>query len=445
MSIITTRLGTFISRDKLTKKDYENLTVRTRSGHGKYAVDTIFPLYKNVGKYTLVAPFAELPDLPRKNKMIRDNPVKYTPGITLRDNQTDIFNTLEDHLDPNGSCILVAPTGSGKTFISCALIAKLACRTLVVLPGRNAFSAWEQALPLIGAEVGYYNAKTKIPGDVVLITLKSAVMPKFKWGEEWIEPAAFYSKFDFIIIDEIHNTPTPVYSEIFWRACAPHQLGITATPDENAKKLDCVYQAHWGPLVKMDVAEHIDWKGDVTILKYNVPEEYNSPDVTKLYGLLCSDPARNELIVREAMKYYNAGRTFYIFSGFRDHLDLLAKMLSEKGVPLSIDGTPHVGKLRGGEDQSRNNDIRVALATYSYAAESISIQAMDAMILATPRRRKIRQVLGRITRTGSDESICRLIIDIVDVNTLFRAQMYDRRKIYTEKKFNIRSVRLDKL
>jgi hypothetical protein len=66
-----------------------------------------------------------------------------------------------------------------------------------------------------------------------------------------------------------------------------------------------------------------------------------------------------------------------------------------------------------------------------------SIPKMDAIILATPRRRKSRQYIGRIFRLGSNYDITRKIVDIVDWATPLKSQWYQRKLYYDEKKFPI--------
>jgi hypothetical protein len=49
----------------------------------------------------------------------------------------------------------------------------------------------------------------------------------------------------------------------------------------------------------------------------------------------------------------------------------------------------------------------------------------------------LEQILGRIFRLGSDTSIKRIIIDIVDVNTPVRKQWDERVKEYIRRNLNI--------
>ena len=60
---------------------------------------------------------------------------------------------------------------------------------------------------------------------------------------------------------------------------------------------------------------------------------------------------------------------------------------------------------------------------------------MTALVLVTPRRNGMRQIIGRILRRGSDENIVRQIVDIVDVCTVLKGQFAERKKIYKERKY----------
>ncbi len=88
--------------------------------------------------------------------------------------------------------------------------------------------------------------------------------------------------------------------------------------------------------------------------------------------------------------------------------------------------------------KARRAGSHIVLTTYGYSRRGISLPDMTAIVLATPRRNGYRQVLGRITRRGSDVSIVRQIVDIVDTRVSLKAQACERKKIYAEKGFDLR-------
>ncbi len=103
---------------------------------------------------------------------------------------------------------------------------------------------------------------------------------------------------------------------------------------------------------------------------------------------------------------------------------------------------PPISTLMGGVPQNavscaRGAGAHVVLTTYGYSRRGISLTAMTSVILASSRRNGMRQILGRVFRRGSDESIVRQIVDIVDSRTGLRGQATDRRKLYAERGYPV--------
>ena len=76
---------------------------------------------------------------------------------------------------------------------------------------------------------------------------------------------------------------------------------------------------------------------------------------------------------------------------------------------------------------------RLILTTYQYSSTGVSIVKMNSLVLATPRRNGLEQIIGRIYRLSGDQNIERVIVDIVDNRTCLKSQFYDRKKIYDKK------------
>jgi len=100
--------------------------------------------------------------------------------------------------------------------------------------------------------------------------------------------------------------------------------------------------------------------------------------------------------------------------------------------------------LRGGAaDATRTrarDDCRVTLMTYGYGRRGISFKKYSAIVAATPRRKTWKQVSGRILRRGGDERVLRVIVDVVDTAVRLKTQVYERRKVFQARGFEIRRV-----
>ena len=69
---------------------------------------------------------------------------------------------------------------------------------------------------------------------------------------------------------------------------------------------------------------------------------------------------------------------------------------------------------------------------------------MTNLILATPRKSSIHQIIGRILRSNTDENNkkIRKIIDIVDVNSICYNSSRERIKYYNEMNFELEIIDL---
>ena len=217
-------------------------------------------------------------------------------------------------------------------------------------------------------------------------------------------------------------------------------------------------------------------------------------------GNIIRDPARMRLVVAEVARLYAAHtapdaaefglgprpaadataahpaggvRTHgvFVFAEHRDYLPLLRAALLEHFAPEDLavpeldapgpgggDMDPGGGDmddaaddhqavvLRGGatrETLAQAHRARIVLTTYGYSRRGVSIVEMTSIVLATPRRHGLRQIVGRIRRRGSDESILRVVVDIKDVRTALKGQSTERRKTYKEHLYPIYRVRVD--
>ena len=102
--------------------------------------------------------------------------------------------------------------------------------------------------------------------------------------------------------------------------------------------------------------------------------------------------------------------------------------------------------LRGGathDDLVRARSSYVVPATYGYCRRGISLKDITAAVYATPRHFGGWQITGRNLRAGSDTSIVRQFVDIIDVRTPLKKQAPDRKKVFEERGFDVYTVDVD--
>ena len=400
-------------------------------------------------------------------------PIPIIHSIKLEIHQHICLNYLMDNVYNlkniklgRASCIFVMDTGLGKTFTAAGLIEKIKEKTLIILPNKSNIDGWYEpfTLYLKNIKVGEYNSTKKCDGDVVIMTIESALSASFIFNKTEISSNDYFKQFGLVIYDEIHNYPTTTQQEIFWRTNFKYGLGLTATPDERIDHMDIIYYKHVGPIINainipgfIDNCQKIRWKGRVLLIKFYGSPEYTErivnsfgwTDVIKMQQQFKQDPYRNKLILNIINEKIKQNRNIFVFAIHRSFLNEMFKMIVQSFPETDdyYDISDKIIEFMGGattnDKEVAKNKAQVILTTYSFGKESISFKKMDTIILAQPIRNKMRQIIGRILRIGGDTTIEREIIDICDVNTTIKSQFTTRKQIYKEKGFPIEETKVD--
>lgn len=363
--------------------------------------------------------------------------------------------------------------GTGKTFVAAGLIAALGQRTLYVVPKRplmnqaagdftRAFSDDDDA-PRTGVsppKIAQWDEgeAAAAAADIVVIVINSALL----------RDDAFFAGFGLVIFDEVHEYCTDVRQEIFWRTAAvPCLFGMTATPDKAFNEL---FRFHLGAPIHAlaipgfeypatgfhGVARIIRWYGHDDY-SHNLTHEKTGKIFTHyMHNQAVQDEARMRLAVSELIALYDwrgdgwQKHHIYVFAeqlsilrqcremlcaelAARRRDDIVADIDVPEEAAAAIDESQmpmFTGGLKRAELDSVAAHGRVLFTTYGYGGTGISYTKMTAMLFFTTRRANMIQILGRILRAGSDATIPRVVVDIVDTRTALRGQLNDRLAAY---------------
>jgi superfamily II DNA or RNA helicase len=145
------------------------------------------------------------------------------PDVQLRDYQEGALAAWER---AHRRGVVVLPTGSGKTRIAIAAIARTGQRALVLVPTRVLLEQWVAQLASAGfTSVGRYGDGHHELGAVTVATLDAAWRWMHKLGDA----------FDLLVVDEVHRVGGEVRGEALEMSIAAARLGLTATmPDAEA-------------------------------------------------------------------------------------------------------------------------------------------------------------------------------------------------------------------
>jgi superfamily II DNA or RNA helicase len=145
-----------------------------------------------------------------------------------------------------GRGVVVKPTGTGKTEIALAIIARHRPATLVVAPLRDLMYQWHRRLRRgLGFEAGVLGDGRREVWPITVTTYDSA----------WIHMKDIGNRYRLIVYDEAHHLPGPVQHESALDSLAPLRLGLSATPGR-ADRRDAMLAELIGPVVHAeDLAE----------------------------------------------------------------------------------------------------------------------------------------------------------------------------------------------
>lgn len=313
----------------------------------------------------------------------------------------------------------------------------------------------------------------KICGDLTVgiinsLVQDSIVLPGLSAGAASIRE--FYDKFDLVIFDECHEYCSTTRNTIYKIAQAPYMLGLSATPSDRDDSLDKIN--HWGcgPVyVAADLKEFttsdVAFTGKVTRVCYTGHPDYTEAilnekldlvSVPLMIGQLCNDPYRLVMIVDLIIEQHRLGLNILVFADRRSYLELIRLELEKRATkPLimtddaekkivdaalgldTIDAMRLVGGSKSADMETAKQKSNIILSTYQYFGTGVSIAKLNSVILTTPRKSKSRQFIGRIFRLGSDHTVERQIIDIVDMRVSLKNQWQTRKLYYNEQNYTI--------
>jgi superfamily II DNA or RNA helicase len=147
-----------------------------------------------------------------------DLPVDRWEAVDVRPYQAAALSSWELS---NARGLVVLPTGSGKTRLALAAMARHRFRTLCVVPTRVLLEQWRTVLAqFYHGSIGQYGDGTRALEAVTVATFASAFHHMESLG----------NRFDLLVVDEAHHFGTGAGDEALELCTAPARIGLTGTP-----------------------------------------------------------------------------------------------------------------------------------------------------------------------------------------------------------------------
>ncbi len=360
------------------------------------------------------------------------------PGITFREDQMELLRGVSRLYRG----YLKSATGTGKTILAAGIHSMIPGRTLFLCHTIDLLDQTSEEFRKFGFDVITIGGGKKC---VPILTDETIIVTTVQTWSKLLEWPNYVNEFKTIIIDEcqhLSNIGGP-YAKILQRCLAPIRIGLTAT-DQTQSKM--VIEGYLGPMI-----------GEFTVQQGISAGVLSEPQIhwisvageDRLYDLslykeiyekcVVSNRIRNRLIITEALKEVNKGKSVLILVKQVEHAKNLLNMANVLGLHMDFVWSETKREDRMALKNDLENKDKYCVIASTVWKEGINIQSLDCVINAAGGKSEIAtlQNIGRGLRATQTKKEV-IIKDFVDTYKYLNHHTIMRLQVYVDNKWTMR-------
>lgn len=308
--------------------------------------------------------------------------------------------------------VLEAGTGSGKTVMALAVIAKRKQPTLVVVHTKELLYQWqERAHEFLGVDAGLVG-----DGHFDVKPLTVAIVNSARKRTAELVP-----HFGHLIVDECHRVPATLFTDVVSSFDSYYLLGLSATAFRSDAGMTKLIYYFMGDRVHTVDQLHLKVTGAVlkpklvrskTDFRYRYRGDYQA-----LVTALTKHEGRNRQIVDDIVQAVGEQPegTVLVVSDRLSHCQIFADLLKKHSIHVALlTGQTPADQRSAIVNDVQEGDVQVLVATLQLISEGFDCSGLSSLFLTTPItfEGRLLQVIGRIMRPAENKTPC--VYDYVD-------------------------------